>query len=529
MKAETLSLSRRPYIVAAGLVLILSLFSLGALDQPGYTDAYYYYNAAARWATGEGLTDPYLWMYINAPDEIPTASHRYWMPLASLVMALPMFILGEGFNVARLAFIPCWIVLAWMGVWLGGRTCGHRRGAWAGGIMTALGGFYLPYWLQSDTFTLFGALGAGALIALGLGREHDSIRLYALAGLLSGLAHLTRADGLLFVMVGLIVIAWPYVFQRGRPFSKLFLTSGALVGAYLIVMLPWFMRNMSVIDAPLPPGGLSTIFLKGYNDLFSYPAVYPLSEFLDWGAANILRSRWDGLLVAFQTWLAVEGLIILAPFGLYALWQRRREKFWAGMIWYALGLHLAMSIFFTFPGMRGGLFHSSAALYPFWVALGLAGVDSGVKWLGKKRRWRVQEAQLVFGTAALFLPLALGLSAISGQFATWNANTSYSRYVENLPDGARLMVNDPASWYYHTGLMGVTLMDEPLEVAREIAERYCITHLIIDENVTSAFEPLLKGETPPPFLREVGYFEGGNPDEWSDDVRIFAFDVPCAP
>jgi hypothetical protein len=295
-------------------------------------------------------------------------------------------------------------------------------------------------------------------------------------------------------------------------------------------MLPWFLRSMDVLGSPLPAGGIETAYLRGYNDLFSYPAGWSLQHLLDWGAGNVLRSRWGGLLVAFQTWLGVEGLIVLAPFGLWSLWKRRREAFFAPVIWYAIGLHVAMSLVFTYPGSRGGLFHSSAALFPFWIALGLVGLDDFLAWLAVKRRWRRGEAQLIFGIAVVFLPIALGLSAWSGQSKARESQVDYESIAEILPTDARIMANDPAAWHYHTGFMGVMLPDESLETALEIAKRYCISHLIIDKNVTDAFEPLIKDQSQPPdFLTEIQHFDNATPNEWSDDVRVYVFDIDCSP
>jgi hypothetical protein len=383
------------------------------------------------------------------------------------------------------------------------------------------GGFYFPFWLTTDTFALFGVVGALALIAMGLGREQSDWRWFALAGALAGLAHLARADGPLFLIVGLIVIWWRR--NQGR-----LMQSAALLLAYLVVMLPWFIRNMNVFDAPLPSGGIGTAYLHEYNDIFSYPGAWDLQYFLDWGVGNIIRSRLDGLLIAFQTWLAVEGLIVLAPFALWALWKRRADGFFSGVIWYAIGLHLAMSVVFTFPGTRGGLFHSSAALFPFWMALGVAGLDDGIAWLAARRKWRTSEAKLVFGMAVLMLPLALGFVAFSAQQSNRDAGPNYAQAAEVVGAGARIMVNDPAGWHYHTGLQGVTLPQVSLATVQNIAEKYCLTHLIIDQNVTNAFDPLIRGEADPPeFLAEVAHFPGADADDWLDDVRIYEFEVTC--
>lgn len=516
---------RLPYIVCSLLVIILSLLTIEQLPSPFNTDSYYYYNAGKNMAEGRGLTDDYLWVYINAPDSIPTESHRYWMPLTSIVMAAPMAILGSGYTQARLIMIPCWLGMVWLGMWLAGRLSQKRRLVWVTGLTLALGGFYLPFWLTTDSFALFGLMGAGALVALGLGIEQHNWRYLALAGALAALGHLARADGVLLLLVGVLVMllqgrsSLPN--QLTRPRQLL-----VMIASYLLVMLPWFIRSMNAFGAPLPAGGLGTAYLHGYNDLFSYPAEWDLSYFLDWGMGNILDSRLEGVLIAFQTWLAVEGLIVIAPFALIPLWKRRHEPLWGAVGWYALGLHVAMSLVFTYPGSRGGLFHSSAALLPFWVVLGLVGIDSAVGWMANKRGWNADQAQAVFGWSTLLVPLYLGVFlALPLQQKALHSEPEYAFYAQSLPAHARIMVNDPAAWYFHTGHQGVTLPDASLETAWDIAQRYCITHLIIDENVTEAFEPLITGEAdPPPFLTLLTRWEG-DLDDITDDVQLYEFEL----
>ncbi|NJL95829.1 MAG: hypothetical protein HC915_19905 [Anaerolineae bacterium] len=150
------------YRLLVGFTLLLGLGLLLSVNDPWFTDAYYYYNAGEQLAQGEGLRDMALWVYVNAPDEVPTESHRYWMPLASIIFAVPMALLGTGFNVAQLAQVPFLMGLACQGMWLGWRLSANQRIAWVAGLSTALGGFYLPFWLSTDTFALFGCVGSGA-------------------------------------------------------------------------------------------------------------------------------------------------------------------------------------------------------------------------------------------------------------------------------------------------------------------------------------------------------------------------------
>lgn len=504
---------RRDLLLLAGLAFVISLGLIVVIQEPGYTDAYYYYNAGERVATGEGLTDPYLWNYLNPPASLPAPSHTYWMPLASLLIAASQTILGGSFTAAQvpsmLGLIGLTVLTGWLG-WYIGHT---RRYLWLPALMVLFGGFFFPFWLTTDTFALFGLWGAITLITLGLGRDRHDWRLLVVTGIGAGLAHLTRADGVLLLLVALLMVGWP------RPRWHLV---GVVILGYLAVMTPWFIRNWHVMGSPLPSGGVNTAFLRGYNELFDYPVEWSAANFFAWGWGNILNSRWEAIVSNGATWAVVENWVLLGPLALWAWWQRRRNPLWAGFGLYALGLHLAMTLVFAFPGYRGGLFHSSAALLPFWAVLSVLGLDVGIARMARWRRWDEPQAKLVFGGAVVLLAVFLSINGLLIQTKNRASGPDYAALRAYLPDDAVLMVNDPAGWYYHTGLSGVTLTDAPLSRVPEIARRYHVTHLVLDVNVTDSFTPVFKGESTPTYLELVVHIDEGTTDP-QDDVRIYRF------
>ncbi|NDJ77193.1 MAG: hypothetical protein GYB65_13135, partial [Chloroflexi bacterium] len=305
------------------------------------------------------------------------------------------------------------------------------------------------------------------------------------------------------------------------------------VVAYLLVMLPWFMRSADVIGTPLPTGGTDTIWLRGYNEIANYPPGASASDFFEWGLDNILRSRWEALTTNLGTFVAVETWVILGPFALFGLWRRRSEPFLLGLMLYALGLHLAMTFVFAYPGYRGGLFHSASALLPFWAALGLLGVDETIAWAARKRRWPRAQAQAVFGGALVALAVVLSLGLTAARLDDWNNNGKfYQDVAAGLPSDAVLMVNDPPALYYHTGLSGVVVPNAEPTVIPEIAAQYGVTHLVLDVNRTSPFTDLFRGNETHPFLCHPDvsgctykWYDAGTADP-SDDRRIFEILLP---
>ncbi len=513
--------TRRDYAAISLLALLWGAFLALAIRQPGYTDAYYYFNAGQRVAEGKGLTDPYLWVYFNAPDRLPGPSHTYWMPLESLVAAASMAVFGANFGAAQLPSVLCLAGLVVIAFWLGARLNGTRRHAWIAGLLVLFGGLFAPFWTTTDTFALFGLAGSLALVAIGQGRATGGWRWYALGGACSGLAHLARADGVLLVLVLLLVAFWPWGFDARRAVRS----AAAGLIAYLLVMSPWFIRNLSEIGTPLPTGGTDTIWLRSYDELVNYPPGARASDFLDWGLGNIVQSRLTALSSNLGTWIAVETWVVLGPFVLIGLWLRRREPLLLGLLLYALGLHLAMTFVFAFPGYRGGLFHSSAVLLPFWASLGVAGLDRAVAWLAQRRRWHRAQAQRVFGGAAVVLAAVLALGILSARRSNWNHNADFYRVLgRDLPADAVVMINDPAALYYQAGLSGVVVPNADPDVIPEIAARYGVNTLVLDVNRPQPFTGLFLGREERPFLRLVRVYGSETPDP-ADDRRVFEIRV----
>jgi hypothetical protein len=464
----------------------------GLVGQPGFTDAFYHFNAAERLVSGEGLTEDYLWMYIGAPDSLPAPSHLYWMPMTSLIAALGMWLFNTPGDYAA-AQIPFALMLAGtacVGYWLGLKLGGKRRHAWVAGLVTLFSGFFMRFWGATDTFAPYALFGSLCLVFMGMGvakiPKSDSVsHLYiwfALCGAMAALGHLTRADGVLLLIVGwVVVVAHRRSSLQRRIFSILIMTA-----VYLIVMAPWFLRNMNQIGSPLPVGGTQGIWYTAYDDIFNYPPDSNPQTFFANGTGLLLSSRWDALRENLGTFIAVEGMIVLTPLMLIGLWVRRGDVFLRGFWLYALGLHLAMTFVFTFPGVRGGLFHSVAALLPWWAALGAVGLDDLVDWAAERRRnWNATTAKWIFSSALVLFVAVLSLSIALPRRVNPGIPSLYSRLSEVIPAGSRVMINDPAQLYYFTGLGGVVLPNEPPDVIPVIAQKYEVRYLLL-EGVTNA-------------------------------------------
>lgn len=577
--------SRRERLMFIAIALIGAfIITRGLVERPGFTDAFYHFNAANRLVSGEGLTDPYLWTYIGATDSLPAPSHLYWMPLTSIVSALGMAALNAPGSYAAAQF-PLTLLFAgtvYIGFSLGERLGGSRRHAWFAGLITLASGFYIRFWGATDTFAPYAFVGAAALYAMGWvcsgaveasrrdtrtrrsaslqeireGRRSEVVGLaqqideeyekrvqhaaplremeegqpsrvggIVFAGFVGGigaaLGHLTRADGVLLVLIGLVAVVGLAAF--GRTTWRLGLLAAAgLCAGYVVVMLPWFGRNLSLIGTPLPLGGTQTIWLRTYDGIFSYPPDASAASLFADGIGVFVSSRWEAFTNNLGTLVVVEGLVVMAPLMLIGLWRRRKDPFLLPFVLYALGLHVAMTLVFPFPGYRGGLLHSAAALVPWWAILGLLGLDDCIEWMARRRRWNIRTARPVFSVGLLGVAVALGLFvALPNRVIDGGTPTLYRELADAIPAGSRVMINDPAQLYYYTGLGGVVLPNEEPHVIADIARKYQVGYLVM-EGVTangreawgssSLLWPLLTA--PPTFLEALPFT--------MPDIRLYA-------
>src|SRR5690606_38098203 len=145
-------LSRQELTFGLLALIVVFIITKGLVKQPGYTDAFYYYNAANRLASGKGLTDEYLWTYIGAPQALPAPSHLYWIPFTSLAAAFGMWISNApgSYTAAQVPFILMFAGTACVGFWLGGKIGGTRRHQWVVGLLTLFSGFFTRFWGMTD-------------------------------------------------------------------------------------------------------------------------------------------------------------------------------------------------------------------------------------------------------------------------------------------------------------------------------------------------------------------------------------------
>lgn len=533
---------RRDILFLFLLALLVRLVMAAFITQPGYMDASYYAAGAVNLAQGGGFSEPFIWNYLNDPAGIPHPGFLYWMPLPSLLAAPFAALFPNSYFALQVPFAFISALLPLLAYEIAWRVTERRRLAWAAGLLTLFSGFFFPYWTIPETFAPFALFGSSALLAVvgsyeSEGKEvgNDPPRLgrpsllLLVSGVLVGLAHLTRADGVLLLpVVALTPLLLPRLHRGSHlisPFRHLLLIA---VG-YLLAMSPWFARNWVVVGSPLPSTGTKTLWLTSYDDLFCCECDLSLNSYLAWGWSNILRSKTFALWANFQRFLAEDCLVFLFPFIMIGFYRLRRRGVFVLSLLYLLLIYLAHSLAFTFPGWRGGFFHASAPLLPFLAAWGVVGLDTVIRWASRRRRhWNRRWAQLVFTWAAVIAAVALSLYVSSNKLPAWRESGAAYQKVDrwldrhNIPKEAGIMVGNPPGFWYHTRRTAVVVPNENVERLLKAARAYRVEYLLLDWNCPAPLYGLYAGEEGNVHLSRVA--------DWSVGARpmaLYSVRRPC--
>jgi hypothetical protein len=466
---------RRPLAYLAILtVLLLGIraASMVVIAQPGYTDAYYFTSVASRVAQGQGLSADFIWNYLEAPRfvALPVPSHRFWMPLPTLVAAFGMAIGGSvvtDFRAAQLAMVAVAMALPVVTYMAARRLGASLVPALAAAAIVGLGGALAPAWASIDAFGIAALLGT--LFFLAFARAAiGSVRWGAVAGILVGLLYLARAEGALFGLALVWLALKPRTARAGAV--------GAAVA--LAIGLVWVMRGIAL---GFPSDLLArAVLLVRYEDFF---AVHPPTVDAFVGSLDAVLTAKVGALVTNALTAAVTLLIVVVvPLGI-AVRRRRDLPEVRAFVGTALVVYLAQSLVFTLHSTRGSFFHSIAALFPYAIALGAVGTEELFRSSTPAMRRTVWAAAVAaFGVVSAF---ALG---------QWDVdfNSPYRtrrEIVDRIPPGP-LVVTDAAAWRWISGRQTVLAPTDGPATAACAAEIYLARTLVLEPAHFSRYDEL---------------------------------------
>ena len=261
------------YLVALAVrVAFLALF-----PDPAYPDSSYYADVAHAINAGHGLNVDFVWIFaevggrLPADAHLPIPSNAHWMPLASFVQVPFLALFGGSQFAAGLPFALFGALAAPL-TWAIAREAGARPVVGvAAGLLAASPAASAVFFSQPDNFGFFQPLVAGALLITARALKRHRPWEFALAGLLVGLATLARNDGVLVGATVGLAFAWDRwrAWRAGRATGRIVAAGGrpfvaatgptipvwaavACFGLFVLVVAPWFARQLSVFGSLLP-------------------------------------------------------------------------------------------------------------------------------------------------------------------------------------------------------------------------------------------------------------------------------------
>nr|MBA3235671.1 hypothetical protein [Chloroflexota bacterium] len=421
------------------------------------------------------------------PLGFPRPAFEVWLPLPTLLAAIPMSLLGATFAAAQWSsvligsLVP---VLAWR---LAADVAAERdlplgrarTLALGTGLTTAL---YLPLLLHSslpDSTMPFAVLALAACLLMtrvarnpGDGRATD--RRVLLLGILIGLAGLTRNEAV-FIGLAWAIVAWS-IHELDRPRRvRLVATVGLVAG---MVFLPWAIRDWVAFGSPFPGQAVTNAFSVTGFDIFAWNDPPTLSRYLAVGPARLVEMRVEGFGHNLLGVLLLPGLPV-SLIGLIGLPWIYRGRAIRPVVVVALATLAVTSLIFPVATTWGTFLHSAGPFHVLLVISALLALDAAIARLGSRLGWTRPVAWLgallgAFGSILFSAALLPSFGAGSRTTAALYEELAVRMMAAGHPldAGGPVITNFPI-WLAETQRISVlALPDEPPRDVLDLASTF---------------------------------------------------------
>ena len=489
--------------------IYLLLFILGIIPPviisrfqpaPGYLDSDYYYAGGIQLATGKGFNEPYLWNYLDNTTSLPHPSHSYWMPLASIIAAAGMLLTGQiTYSSGRLLFFIIAALVPPITAALAFTFSQKREFAVTSALFSIFSVYHASFVGVTDNFGIYMLLGGlYFLIATKILAGPNRNRSWFFLGLLAGLLSLSRTDGLLWLVLTFLFAFWQLEWnQKFRKVRSFAINSFLAFLGFLVIMAPWYVRNINIYGSVMAPGGSRVLWLDNYDQTFIYPPTQlSVDYFLSLGWKEILADRLGALKINLQSGFAAHGGIILFPFivaGYIANKNDTRVRL-AGMAW--LILFLVMTFVFPFAGARGAFFHAGAALQPIWWSLAPLGLEAVLASL-RNRGWGNDQTRLIFHSALIMITIILTVFVVHLRLITlgWGEGEDNYPMVERflvekgIEENDIVIVRNAPGYYLETGRSAISIPYGGEQAILDVSKQFGAEYLVVESE--AVLQPIL--------------------------------------
>jgi hypothetical protein len=516
---------REAWLTAAGIfvvALVVRALAGWAIDFPRPEDSAYYVGVARNLVEGRGLVSDALWSYGTPPLEFPRPAFEVWLPLPSLLFAIPLALSGAQAPIPlETAMRAAQVVTALLGAllavlaWRLAADVAAERELPVGRARTlAIGtgltvAVYLPLVLHSvqpDSTILFGVLALAACLLITRlvrdprGARVTDPRLIAL-GLLVGAAALTRNEAVW------LAATWAWLAWRCAPVDRA--AKVRLIGVVAVISIaifaPWAIRDWVVFGSPLPgQTAANALSIRG-EDIFAWNDPPTLARYLAVGPAELVGMRVDGIVHNLVNVLLLLG-IPLAVVGLVALpWQGRDRSLRPVLILAGLTF-VVTSLVFPVSTTWGTFLHAAAPVHVLLIVSALGALDGGFARLSGRMGWTRPVAWLgavlAVGGSLVFSAALLPVTAENGRDTALRYEVlARELAAQGMPlDGSVPVIHDFPIWLAET--QRIPTLALPYETPSDVLDlatdpRFHARLLIAIAGDGNSWPEILDGSTDP--------------------------------
>lgn len=563
-------MSRREAWLSAAAVFAIALAiriaAAAAVAFPVPEDTAYYAGVARNLAEGRGLISDALWSYQTQPLIVPRAAFEIWMPLPSLLEAIPVALAGAGnwFRAAQLVSVVASSLVAVMAWRVAADVAAEMRlpvgrartMAVGSGLLAASLGPLVVFGALPDSTALFTALSLAACLlmtrlaaaetaprnspktapqappaATSAPSRRVDRRLIAL-GLLLGCAALTRSEAI-WLALSWAGVAWFWTQGSRRRRLALIAIPAAVA---IAVVVPWLVRDWLAFGTPLPGQSIGNAFFIRYTDVFAYQDSPSLGRFLGQGPATLAGVYGLGLAHDFLAVLAVPAFPVV-PIALLALpWASRRRAL-RPLLLVSATTFVVTSLAFPVATLSGTYLHAAGSGLVLAVVCCVAALDQLVVRIGRIRHWTRPVAWL---GPALALASAVPLCFVSVTEIAHQATDTSARYAA-LPaamaragvplDDSAPVITDAPIWLAESAhVRTLALPDESPASVLNLADRFGAKLLVVGDEANRDWPGVLsRGGAAAECFREVPLSDASSakPQKDSPLASIHVFRIGC--
>jgi 4-amino-4-deoxy-L-arabinose transferase-like glycosyltransferase len=476
--------------------LALRVACLVFIQHPGVADPNHYYNLGARLAEGDGFTIDYIWHYKQPPASI-VHPDDYWVPLAGILAAIPMKLLGVSVQYALIPFILIGSIIPALAYAIARQfDCSEATSLFAAAASAALPEYVLNS-VRTDTTIVNVLLVCSSLYLMTRGFQRGGVWNFVGSGLAAGLAYLTRNDSsLLLPVLALFLVI--YLYRRQQPALRLFAYAAVTVVVAVLVVLPWLIRNQRELGTMSPPGLSSMFFYTAQAEDFAYDRQFTLQTMLaSQTIPQLIGKRLFELAASVK--LSYTALDVFLPVALYGglillVMARDHER----LVLLAPALIWLVAIFITYPilvpfkSQSGSFKKAFLTIIPMLLPLAGYGLEKAVA--NARIRGGVMILAVVFTGANGFELVRADARATNNYLAAMRSAVAVANTLPDTNgDGQIILMTQDPFMVRFLGLSSVMLPYEDRDTILKVAQRYHVDYLLMPPDRPS-LDPIYLGD-----------------------------------